>query len=195
MKLLPPNTDRDLFLFNVAVENTALGASSADPFANTKNPQQPPPVLSPPPGAVPPNDPAPHRAPPGGFAPTPVTPAAPKAGKSEPGRDGKGGGEKKDEKPGESKPGDPDDAKKKSRDVEDRFYQDDRQKFVPRALYRKLDPTMEWAENNYYKLLISEQTRRPRAGQPRSGPTTPRTTAKAPFLSRHLPTRRATSPR
>ena len=40
---------------------------------------------------------------------------------------------------------------------EDRFYRDDREKFVPRALYRKIDPTMEWAENNYYKLLIQDQ--------------------------------------
>src|SRR5262249_27059561 len=26
-----------------------------------------------------------------------------------------------------------------------------------RQLYRKLDPTMEWAENNYYKLRINQQ--------------------------------------
>jgi hypothetical protein len=33
----------------------------------------------------------------------------------------------------------------------------DRAKATLRQLYRRLDPTQEWAENNYYKLLINQQ--------------------------------------
>jgi len=39
----------------------------------------------------------------------------------------------------------------------DDFYENDRKKLAARAFYRKVDPTTEWAENNYYKLLISQQ--------------------------------------
>ena len=39
------------------------------------------------------------------------------------------------------------------------FFEDEpRARPLVRQLYRKLDPTMEWAENNYYKLRIAEQT-------------------------------------
>jgi hypothetical protein len=37
------------------------------------------------------------------------------------------------------------------------YFGDDRKLAAVRQLYRKLDPTMEWAENNYYKLRIAEQ--------------------------------------
>lgn len=156
LKLLPPNTDRDLFLFNVAVENTALGASSSDPFANAKNPQTLPVVLPPVPGTAPPADPSAPALPPAGFSGGPggAGPPAAKPGAKSGGKDGRGG---EDKEKGDKGPGEPDD-NKKSREVEDRFYRDDREKFVPRALYRKLDPTMEWAENNYYQLLIQQQT-------------------------------------
>ena len=54
-----------------------------------------------------------------------------------------------------------------------------------RQLYRKLDPTMEWAENNYYKLRINQQT----AALVGVGPFWVDYAAhdgKTPFLSRHL---------
>jgi hypothetical protein len=45
-------------------------------------------------------------------------------------------------------------------DEEAQFFDNDRALGfgLVRQLYRKLDPTMEWAENNYYKLRIAEQT-------------------------------------
>ncbi|MBM3981598.1 MAG: hypothetical protein FJ304_15235 [Planctomycetes bacterium] len=152
LKLIPRNTDRELFLFNVAVENTALDFSTNDPFAQTKVPGKNPDVLKPADPGLPPAPVVPS-APPGGLPVPgagggPQPPAQP--GKESGGKDGRGGESKGDSKP-DPKAGDP-----KKRD-EDRFYDNDREKFVPRALYRKLDPTMEWAENNYYKLLITDQ--------------------------------------
>ena len=38
------------------------------------------------------------------------------------------------------------------------FYRQDRLRESVRQLYRRLDPTMEWAENNYHHLRIVEQT-------------------------------------
>lgn len=37
------------------------------------------------------------------------------------------------------------------------FFRDDRDKAAVRQLYRRLEPTMEWAENNYYQLAIQQQ--------------------------------------
>jgi len=149
LRLLPPNADRELFLFNVAVENTALDFSTSDPFANTKLPQKPLETLTEPTSGGPPPVPAsPTGLPvPGPAGAGPVAPARPGADQK-----GKAGwaGDKAE------KDANFDDLKKKRE--EDRFYRDDREKFIPRALYRKLDPTMEWAENNYYKLLITQQT-------------------------------------
>ena len=65
------------------------------------------------------------------------------------------------------------------------FFGDDRKENVVRQLYRKLDPTLEWAENNYYKLRIMEQ----QAGLIGVGPfwvDYARHPANRPFLSRHL---------
>src|SRR5262249_21588414 len=75
-----------------------------------------------------------------------------KAGDSSPGKEGRS---EKDQVTKDTVEGKKlDDLKKRD---EDRYYGNDREKFIPRQLYRKLDPTMEWAENNYYKLLITEQ--------------------------------------
>ncbi|MFO0848489.1 MAG: hypothetical protein U0871_08030 [Gemmataceae bacterium] len=51
-----------------------------------------------------------------------------------------------------------DDAKRKAAgDRADFFYRRDAGN-IPIPLFRKVDPTQEWAENNYYKLLITQQT-------------------------------------
>ena len=151
LKLIPRDSARELFLFNVAVENTALDFSTNDPFAQTKTPGKNPDVLPTNPGAPPPAPVVP--APPGGL-PVPGA-GGPPGLPAQPGRDSKGkdgyGGEKGGKSDPKATGGD-----NKKRD-EDRFYENDREKFIPRALYRKLDPTMEWAENNYYKLLIKDQ--------------------------------------
>jgi hypothetical protein len=167
LKLLPPSIDRDLFLFSVAVENSALETPTVG-GASVVNPPVPPKVLpttDPRSGEPKPEQPADK---PGGFpgagAGVPAGPGGPPAkgmparpGDSSPKRDGyseKGGKDMKEE--GESKtPGEQDG--KKATEREDRFHQDDREKGKLRQLYRKLDPTMEWAENNYYKLLIQQQ--------------------------------------
>lgn len=157
LRLLPPNADRDLFLFNVAVENTALDFSAGDPFAGAKLPPKGPDILPQDPKAEQPAAPPVPTSggpPPGGLpTPGPAGPAPPaKPGESAPGRDGRGGEEKGDKGGAKEL-----DELKKKRDEEDLFYRDDRSRVIPRALYRKLDPTMEWAENNYYKRLITEQ--------------------------------------
>jgi hypothetical protein len=157
LKLLPPNSDRELFLFNVAVENTALDFSTADPFAATKVPVKALDVLeltveaAP---AAPPVPTAPALAPPTGL-PVPGADGAAdpkKLGDHLKSKEGRGG----DKADKDDKAERPNGKLNKQRD-EDRFYGNDREKFIPRALYRKLDPTMEWAENNYYKLLITQQ--------------------------------------
>src|SRR5207248_1377735 len=69
--------------------------------------------------------------------------------------------------------------------MDDRFYADERLEGLVRQLYRKVDPTLEWAENNYYKRRITEQTAALVTVNPfwvdfaRHG-------GKGPFLSRHL---------
>ena len=61
-------------------------------------------------------------------------------------RDGRGGDEK-----GES-------GKARGEPAAELYFADDADKRQAlRQLYRKLDPTMEWAENNYYKLRINQQ--------------------------------------
>jgi hypothetical protein len=43
-------------------------------------------------------------------------------------------------------------------DKEEKFFEDDRKKSkMPSQLYRKVDATQEWAENNYYHLPIAQQ--------------------------------------
>jgi hypothetical protein len=65
------------------------------------------------------------------------------------------------------------------------FFRDDRAEAAVRQLYRRLDPTMEWAENNYYQLPIQQQLAD-------LVPVSPfwldyaRYDGKGPFLSRHL---------
>ena len=60
------------------------------------------------------------------------------------------------------------------------------QKAGPRNLSASVDPTQEWAENNYYHLPHRAAGRGPGERQASSGSTTPSTTARAPFLSTHL---------
>jgi len=74
---------------------------------------------------------------------------------------------------------------KGGKDRED-FFGDDRTKGkLPPQLYRKLDPTLEWAENNYYHLPIAQQI----ASLVTVDPfwlDYARHEGKSPFLSKHL---------
>lgn len=77
------------------------------------------------------------------------------------------------------------DALKEAEQVE-RLYADDRDGVaLGRQLYRKVDPTQEWAETNYYKLLIGQQT----ADLVPVGPFWAEYAAHAdgPFVPRYLP--------
>ncbi len=152
MKLLPANLDKDLLLFDTAVANGDLETTADNPVAI---PVPLPTVLSL--SAGKPDDafnPAPGVPPPPGGFPGPSGGAGPgrpaKPGEKAPGKDGRGDDkQKRQTEPNESK---------KLKESQDLFRQDDRKKFAVRQLYRKIDPTMEWAENNYYKLLIAQQT-------------------------------------
>jgi hypothetical protein len=67
----------------------------------------------------------------------------------------------------------------------DEFHENERVAGLVRQLYRKLDPTLEWAENNYYKRRITEQT----AALVTVNPfwvDYARHAGNGPFLSRHL---------
>ncbi len=50
-----------------------------------------------------------------------------------------------------------DDPQPAKRELEERLFESERTGKLVRQLYRKMDPTKEWAENNYYQLLIAAQ--------------------------------------
>jgi hypothetical protein len=65
------------------------------------------------------------------------------------------------------------------------FYAEDRAGRAVRPLYRRLDPTQEWAENNYYHLLIQQQLAELVTVNP-FWLDLARHDGKSPFLSKHL---------
>ncbi len=149
LKLIPPNTDRELFLFDTSVSNSALDTPDGNSIVVPR--EMPTPVNDPKGPAAEKPAPAPGGFPgPSGGSGLPAT-GAPKPGDSAPGKDGEG---KQKGDDGKSEPK-RDVAKKKETEY---YFGDDRKAgAVVRQLYRKIDPTMEWAENNYYKLLIQQQ--------------------------------------
>jgi hypothetical protein len=172
LRLLPPNTDRQLFLFNVGVDSGGLDTDDAVTArvseAKNRLEDQLKQAGRPAPG----DDKAdPGRAENGsvptsgagtgiggaGTLPAPGPAGGPggggRPGNAEAKRDGRGGkGADKDAK-------DPkewaamDDRKR----AEPYFENDLGKRETLRRLYRKLDPTMEWAENNYYKIRMDRQ--------------------------------------
>jgi hypothetical protein len=158
VRLLPPNTDRQLFLFNVSVESGGLDNDDAI-GRRVKEAQQKQedalkdlnrPALG--------DEPAKEAPRP---AATPVTEASLgiPAGGGMPARDGRFGGGRGGKAKGTGGPvgglaGAPGDDKS----PEAFFFDDDlKKRGAIRQLFRKLDPTQEWAENNYYKLPIQRQ--------------------------------------
>lgn len=165
LKLLPPAPDRDLYLYDVAVTATGLEAEVAGRFrrANGEDPKPAKPEAKGdggfPAGAAPADKPTPGAGGMGGF-----------------GAGGGRGGEEKQEalKKLQARDGEADERKggKDSKfDEMDRLEgkAKKREEFAyfdanglglrsgVRQLYRRIDPTMEWAENNYYKLPIQSQ--------------------------------------
>jgi hypothetical protein len=181
LRLKPPNIDRFLNLFDTAVKGGALETEDGLGLANAKreaSPSRPMPPQEPgKPGAG-------GRA--GGAGPGQAmrTESAESerkghAAAADKQRDGRSAG--KDLK----KLGESTDELGRTLQRGDHFFLNDREKAGVRQLYRRLDPTMEWAENNYYHLLIQQQLAD-------LVPASPfwldyaRHDGKGPFLSRNL---------
>jgi hypothetical protein len=189
LRLQPPNNDRLLSLFDTAVKSGALETDDALGFAKAKSeaPQNRPERMSPMKEAAKPESPmsdyrpAMHAG--AGFK-TPPTAA-----------DRKAGGAAGEDKERESLAREKDKDGKKLTELKQELglerkmlgglLADDREKARIRQLYRPLDPTIEWAENNYYHLPIQQQVAD-------LVPVSPfwldyaRHDGKGPFLSRHL---------
>jgi hypothetical protein len=188
LRLMPPNIDRDLYLFNVGVDANGLdndesvtsrirdqqkkledvNKMSKDRPEDSKEapaPRKPTESAPPPPPGV-------------GGPGRPTAPDSKAEGdKEEAGRagpDGRLGG-----RSGSTKTGKSDDAPVEYFDARPE------QRKAIRQLYRKLDPTQEWAENNYYKLLIEKQVAE-LVPVNRFWQDYVKHDGKSPFLSRHL---------
>ncbi len=187
LRLQPPNLDRFLMLFDTAVKGSALAKEDGiglerfqreiDKAERIRSMSERLPM---PPGAK-----APLDRPQAGDKPEP---ARPESNAEDPARAGgaAGRGAKYKAKNGDKELREGDEkALKKDFDATE-FYADDRTiaKLAPQ-LYRKVDPTQEWAENNYYHLPIGQQVA---ALVPISDFWLDyvKHDGKTPFLSRHL---------
>ncbi len=171
LRLLPPNTDRQQFLFNVGVASDALDTDDAvadrikkevNELSKKFEEKGVPGDSKADPGKADQNGLFGSTTATGTGVPAPVPTGGPGSGggggrpagkSSAPQRDGRGdeGKDAKEAANGEKQ------ADKRA-GAEAYYDAAPEQRQNVRRLYRKLDPTMEWAENNYYKLLISRQT-------------------------------------
>ncbi len=161
VRLLPPNLDRQIFLFNVGVETNGLEAgdnlmkefkqaqSKSEEAAKRlddlkHDPRASEPSLRAPAAEMPAAPPGPT----GGLV----------TGDEKLSRDGFGAAKKGGKSLGAGMRGSAQAGERAEKDA-DMYFDiaevDKRHKV--RQLFRKLDPTQEWAENNYYKLLIQKQ--------------------------------------
>lgn len=193
LRLVPPNAARDLMLFDSALQANGLGDSGGirEKFDKAKIAAQPAGEF--PPGATPA---AGMPGPGGGLGGAPGMPAAPPAPrptssvpeptgplakKESAARDGR----PDSQKAGKDTSGRRSGLETRADDAEAYFLENDRRQSIVRQLYRKIDPTMEWAENNYYKLRIAEQNEN-LVGVGSFWLDYARHTGTGPFLSRHL---------
>jgi hypothetical protein len=166
LRLLPPNMDRFLVLFDTAVKGSALSGKDTivaqlDRLKKDVSFQM----------AIPPmgGDPKPAAADAAGM---PMSPAPPGADAKSPRAGLAAGGARKKEVMARDGQGDGKDKATDAEKLEDnllpnlglnkngesRWFDDDRKSGkLPPQLYRKVDVTKEWAENNYYNLPISQQ--------------------------------------
>jgi hypothetical protein len=183
VRLQPPNIDRFLSLFDTAIKGRALetdlglGFDKAKREAPQNRPEKMPPAPASPQAAAPP----PVQLPAGG---TGDRAGAAKSSRAEP-----EAAHKKDSfsLQLDGRRADKEESKelKAGLGVAAGFFNDDRDKNAIRQLYRRIDPTMEWAENNYYHLLIQQQI----ADLVTASPfwlDYARYDGKGPFLSRNL---------
>jgi hypothetical protein len=194
VRLLPPNTDRDLFLFNVGLDAGGLMAGDNSPLGRISEEKQKLEKLLAEKGVHGEMPLADAKTPPAkseraeDSARSDPTSGMPAGGPKPSAREGRSGG--KGKKDGDKNGGlAGEQAGKEALDRDDKaelyFADDSKKRAAVRQLFRKLDPTMEWAENNYYQLPIQRQVADlVPAGQfwldyARHG-------GDAPFLSRHL---------
>jgi hypothetical protein len=200
LALLPTNVGRELFLFDTAVQSSELGLDMPIDFNRAKDGKM---------HEFAPQFGAGYSLPAGGAG---LGTGAPAAGPMAPGMSGRDGGAKpkaekaepmdelsdRDGRSGLRADKAKEESAKRLREnggeaehllklgaMSETYFSDDRKERLVRQLYRKLDPTMEWAENNYYKLRINDQI----AGLIGVGPfwvDYARYTGDGPFLSRHL---------
>ena len=191
LRLIPRNIDRELFVFNVGVDSGGLNsddavasrvkqqaakleeaASTMDRLEGLARDPSAPPAQNGPVGGAAGMPAAPGAGAPGG----PAGKAMPKPETARQ-RDGES---KKALKDLDDSKGD---MKEKAGEV---FFGDEADKRrVVRQLYRKLDPTQEWAENNYYKIRIQQQLA-DLVPVAEFWQDFARHDRKSPFLSRHL---------
>jgi hypothetical protein len=174
LRLLPPDTNRGAVLFDTAVQGGELAADNRLGELREKQYAAEFDRLPAPPAAA-----APGGG--GGFA-APRGAAGPGVQKFR--REGRSGGDKKME--GAEELAKPVDGKDKAGEAEMLFLDDAQAgRKVVRQLYRQVEQTKEWAENNYYHLLIGQQV----ADLIPPGPfwlDYAKHDGKTPFLSKHL---------
>ena len=162
--LLPPNIDRFIHLFDTSVQQSALETSDRFGTREVLERQQlmselktaagavaaAPPMLAGKPGA--PMEPAAKFAPEAEMARKKLSE---KAKQEAPAKDGKADAKyrRAADRDGADKNGAMDQLQQKRQEV---FYEQAEGRQL-RQLYRKLDPTWEWAENNYHHLTIDQQ--------------------------------------
>ena len=166
-RLLPPAGDRTRLLFETAVKGRALAIRSETGLEERKgkdtkmlDPEAKPKADEPAkPGESAPAPPA-GAGVPGGFAGERPVPA-----KEAPDADEKRAGGKAQSRDGSTRDLSKQLAQQQKEQKEElrelnkveMFFDDDRAKKVAKVLYRRIDPTQEWAENNYYHLPIPQQ--------------------------------------
>ncbi len=186
LRLQPPNLDRFLMLFDTAVKGSALAKEDGiglDRFqVDKKTLERFKSESRPMPGEKAQAPPADRPA----ARPDPARPESAAEAKTRAGgAAGRAGRDKA--KNGDKELREEDEKALKMDDGSSRFYADERSagKLLPPQLYRKVDPTQEWAENNYYHLPIQQQV----------ATLVPisdfwldyvKHDGKSPFLSRHL---------
>ncbi len=177
LRLQPPNIDRFLSLFDTAVKSGAMETQDALGLVKQKVQD----AANRPVELMPMKEPAKPQGGMGGRGANlgQIAERERNAAEAPSAKQRDGRGADKDAKKAENK------EELRRRDEVERFLLEDREKAAVRQLYRRLEPTMELAESNYYHLLIQQQL----ADLVSVSPfwlDYARYDGKGPFLSRHL---------
>jgi hypothetical protein len=180
LRLLPPNTERQLFLFDAGVQAGSLATRddvTADLQKKIQDLRESGEAKHDPKSKLPDLQPGDSAAS-GTFAPKPTAPPGAGFGAAPGGMPGR-------DTPHKDGRGDKKDTDKAGKAAEGYFEPEAEKRAAVRQLFRKLDPTVEWAENNYYKQRITAQV----AGLVPVAPfweDYARHAGKGPFLTREI---------